>query len=144
MLSKIPELEIKNFLALNKYDVDYYEAYRPNPDFLVKHGEAINKYPARAEIEKELVSGCSGHAHRTDRAYKRGYNCKLIWYSLGHTSDKSQIDKACGFSKPMRWDQSFGFLQSDLKNNTWDFEVIHCDENGFYSKYLRKFYKKEK
>jgi len=139
-LSRIPELEIKNFLGINKYNIKYVQEYKPNLDFLIKHGESISKHPSQIEIDKEICSGVSGHSHRTDRAYRRGHDKKYRWYSLGHTADKNQIDKNCKFSRPLKWDQSIGLLITDFKNNEWDMEVMHCDNNGFYSKFLRKKY----
>ncbi len=141
-LSKVPELMFENFFGLQKYKISYKDTYKPNPEFLCKHGDATSKFPSKTELDKELISGCTGHAHRTDRSYRRGYEKRLIWFSLGHTALKSLIDTACKFSTPMRWDQSFGLLISDLKNNNWDMEVMHCENANFYSKFLRKQYGK--
>jgi len=136
-LEKVPELQFKSFFGLDKLDIEVKVQHKPNPTFLVTHGFYYNKYPARKELSEGLISGCSGHAHRNDRAYRRGHEKRLMWHSFGHLADKSEIDEHCKFSTPLKWDQSFGLLLSD--RDKWDLEVMHCD-GGFYSKYLRKRY----
>jgi hypothetical protein len=146
-LSGIPELKFENFLGLGKYNIEVQpREYRPVPDFLIKHGESVSKFPARTELVKELLNGASGHCHRTDRAYMRCHKSinggRLIWQSFGHLADKDELDFVCKYSEALKWDQSHGLLIADLKNNIWDLEVLHCKEKGFYSKHLRKFYKR--
>lgn len=142
-LAGLPELDIRKFLRLDKYKVIYEpKEYKANPHFLVKHGTATSKYPSKTEVDTELMSGASGHAHKTDRSYKRGHGKNYRWYSFGHLADRDQIDDACKYSVGLKWDQSFGILLTDLKNNKWDMEVMHCNK-GFYSKYLRREYGKK-
>ena len=138
-LSGLPELQLGNFLSFDKYNVEVRNyVYNVNNNFIVKHGTAFGKYPSRSELDKELINGASGHAHRTDMSYKRGYNKNMRWYSFGHLADKAVIDEVCKFSEALRWCQSFGLLVGD--DDSWDIEVMHCDNNKFYSKYLRKWF----
>lgn len=138
----VPELQFNEFFGFNHFGIKIVERYKPNPCFLMKHGHFINKYPAKAELADELISGSSGHSHRTSRDYRRGHNGLIRWYSFGHTADKNDIDENCKFSLPMKWDQSFGLLLTDIKSNNWDMEVMHCGRDGFYSKYLKKRFKR--
>ncbi len=142
-LANVPELEFEEFLYFNEYGVEViYGNYEVNDNFIVRHGDKGGDFPAKGELNKHMISGACGHCHRTDRAYKRGYNGRLRWYSFGHTADKAKIDDACKYSESVYWDQSIGLVLTDLKSGDWDVECMHCDDRGFYSKYLNKRFRR--
>ena len=92
------------------------------------------------ELNTELISGVSGHAHKTDFASTQTYNNNLQWNSIGHTADKELVDKNCGYSKEMRWTQGFALIRS--RKDWFDVENIVYNNKGFFCKYNQKEYKK--
>lgn len=135
-------MEFDEMYKVNKYNIKIVDdVYDMCDDFIVTHGESCGQFPARAELNKWLCSGASGHAHKADFATKTGRKGTYRWYSFGHLADKKLIDFSCKYSKKMLWNRSFGFARSE-NNKLIDLEVINCDSNEFYSHYLRKTYGK--
>lgn len=54
--------------------------------FIIKHGTACRSkscYTARAELEREGISGISGHTHRVGAYYERQRDKAAVWYEGG-------------------------------------------------------------
>ena len=51
--------------------------------FLARHGTAVGRYPATAELAKFHKSGISGHTHRISVGFEPGWNTHAGWWSNG-------------------------------------------------------------
>lgn len=134
-------LNYSSLVGHDIFDIKYTDSFLINKNFLVTHGTSCGKYPARAELARYLISGTSGHSHKTDTAHMHGHKVDLVWHSAGHLSNRPRLSKACGkYDKALNWDMSF---ETVLANAT-DFEVdvVKCNSKGFYYKLNGKYYGK--
>jgi len=135
-------MQFNEIFGVDKYNIDIIQDhFELVPNFIITHGECGGKYPARAEISKYLCSGISGHSHKRDHAFMNGYKARIEWFSCGHLADKSLIDMNCKYSLKLNWNRSFAFILFD-EDRIIDIENIPCDQNYFYSRYLRREYGK--
>jgi len=92
LCGKAPELyylkalNIKNLLQLDRFKIEFKEVYVHNDMFVFKHGDYVRKHSAtsaKAEFEKEGMSGASSHVHRLGEysVTKRGGRFK--WLECG-------------------------------------------------------------
>lgn len=84
-LSSLNVLKIEKLLELKEFGIKYAD-YFVHEGFLFKHGDLVRKdsgMTARAELQKEGVSGCSGHTHRLGVHYKTLRGGKYVWLESG-------------------------------------------------------------
>lgn len=63
----LENLKIKELFKLDQFNIEFKEVYVHNNIFVFKHGDFVRKHSgwsAKAECEKEGMSGASGHVHR--------------------------------------------------------------------------------
>ena len=78
-------LRLENLLQVDKTGLEFKEIFRFN-NFLFKHGDIVRKhsgYTAKAEFDKEGVSGASGHTHRLGVYYTTKRSGKYVWLECG-------------------------------------------------------------
>jgi len=82
-------LQIEKLLKLNELKIEYKGNYVFR-NVLFKHGNIVRKYSgytARAELDKEGMSGCSGHTHRLSAHFKTLRGGKYVWLETGCLCD---------------------------------------------------------
>jgi predicted phosphodiesterase len=138
-LSTLQCLEFNTLVGIDKYNIRVEKEIKICPTFLLRHGTKCGKYPARAELGNSLMSGMSGHSHKTDKAIMHGTEKVIEWFSLGHLANRPVLSNAClEFDEDMNWDQSFGIVRT--KDINYNVEIIRPDHNGFYCEYTGKYY----
>jgi len=106
-LNNLDELKIQSLLKLNELNIDYRIDYSFR-NVLFKHGEVVRKYSgytARAELDKEGVSGCSGHTHRLGAHFQTLRGGKYVWLETGCLCDPKQAEYIDGTAN---WQQGVG------------------------------------
>lgn len=84
-ISSIRSLTIPLLLGLDTLDIPYVKNFTLG-DMYFTHGEVVRKYSgqsARGELEKNDVSGCSGHTHRLSHYFKTTTHRDLQWVEAG-------------------------------------------------------------
>ena len=110
-------------IALNLDDrgiefLDYPEAYNLY-GFIITHGQATGQHPAKKEVERAGMPGCSGHCHRQrfwERKDRRGV---VQWWSLGGLCSHD-VD----YIKNPDWVRGFGYLQQIVDSDDFTFASI--------------------
>jgi len=84
------------------------------PNLFAFHGEFCTKYPARAHLDKQKVSGIFVHTHRMDIAFD-GENRSM--YNIGFAGDKEA--------------ECFKYASRHIRD-AWvnGFALVNVDENG--------------
>jgi hypothetical protein len=106
-LSGLRCLELPALLHLKEMDITHQDDYTFR-GVLFKHGSVIRKhsgYTARAELEKEGVSGCSGHTHRMSQHYKTLRGGSYVWMETGCLCDPEQAEYIDGTAD---WQRGLG------------------------------------
>jgi len=106
-LHNLEELRLQSLLHLSELNIEYKEVYTFR-NVLFKHGELVRKYSAytaRAELEKEGVSGCSGHTHRLGAHFKTLRGGGYVWLETGCLCDPKQAEYIEGTAN---WQQGLG------------------------------------
>lgn len=81
----LPEFEMVNFMRFDKMNIEYMHHFIFR-DFIFKHGDRVHKhsgYTAKNELEKEGMSGASGHTHRLGQHYKTLRGGEYTWIECG-------------------------------------------------------------
>jgi len=89
-LSSLRSLKLSNLLELEKNNIEYGGDMFIYKKFLFKHGDIVRKfssYTAKAEFDKEGMSGCSGHSHRLGKLYTTKRGGKYVWVESGCLCD---------------------------------------------------------
>ena len=84
-LMGLPELEMVKFMAFDEYKIEYMTHFTFR-DFIFKHGDIVRKhsaYTAKGELEREGMSGASGHTHRLGQHYKTLRGGEFTWIECG-------------------------------------------------------------
>lgn len=87
-------LELPALLKLKELEIEYMKSYTFR-GVLFKHGNLVRKhsgYTAKGELEKEGVSGCSGHTHRMSQHYKTLRGGKYVWMETGCLCDPQKAE----------------------------------------------------
>ena len=115
-LASLRALELKSLLNLDAHNVEFMDVYRER-DYLWKHGDIVRKhsgYTARAEFEREGMSGASGHTHRIGAHYITRRGGEYMWMECGClcSLDAEYIDGIAN------WQQGIGLtsFESDGKH----------------------------
>jgi hypothetical protein len=84
-LSSLNVLKIEKLLELSEFKIEYMEDFT-HENFLFTHGNIVRKdsgMTARTELQREGVSGCSGHTHRLGVHYKTLRGGSYVWLESG-------------------------------------------------------------
>jgi hypothetical protein len=89
-LLKAKDMDLPTYLELGKHNIEWVEsgAIEVTPALVVKHGHMVRMrsgYTATGELERNGVSGISGHSHRLGQVYKRSRLGVLTWVESGCT-----------------------------------------------------------
>lgn len=92
--------------------------------FLFKHGSVVRKwgsYTAKAELEKERISGISGHTHRAAQYTETNRGRAKVWTESGCLCD---LDPS--YMDNPNWQQaiSIGWFNGDGKNDYFHIDLI--------------------
>ncbi len=85
-LNSLRDLTVPAQLHLNDLDIAYKEYVFFRKTVLFKHGDVIRQhsaYTARAELDKEGISGCSGHTHRLGIHHRSDRTGDTVWVENG-------------------------------------------------------------
>lgn len=112
-ISSLRTLTIKDLLGLDSIGVEYLPNYNLNGLFIT-HGEIVRKYSgqsARGELDKNDISGVSGHTHRLSHYFKSTPYRDLQWCESGCLCDLNPVYLD---SRP---DWQNGFVYGEFKHN---------------------------
>lgn len=90
-LYNLDVLKIENLLHLKDFNITYREDYTFR-NVLFKHGSVVRQnsgYTAKAELDREGVSGCSGHTHRLAAHFRTLRGGSYVWLETGCLCDLS-------------------------------------------------------
>jgi len=93
-LHDLDELKIESLLHLEELSIEYKKSYTFR-GVLFKHGSVVRKYSAytaRAELDREGVSGLSGHTHRLGMHFETLRGGKYVWMEAGCLCDPKQAE----------------------------------------------------
>ena len=82
-------LSIRNLLELEKHKIEFKDHFVFR-NFIFKRGDIIRKnsaYTAKAEFDKENLSGVSGHSHRLGQFFTRRRGGSFTWIESGCLCD---------------------------------------------------------
>ncbi len=85
-LNSLRDLTVPAQLHLNNLNIIYKEYVFFRKIVLWKHGDVIRQhsaYTARAELDKEGISGCSGHTHRLGIHHRSDRTGDTVWVENG-------------------------------------------------------------
>jgi len=92
-VASLRNLSIQELLTLHKYDIKWVgglEVYLYH-DFALEHGNIVRKfsaYTARGMMERNGVSGISGHTHRMGTHYHTDLGGDFVWVENGCLCDR--------------------------------------------------------
>ena len=84
-ISSLRSLNIPLLLGLDALDIPYVKNFTLG-DMYFYHGEIVRKYAgqsARGEMDKNDISGCSGHTHRLSHYFRTTTHRDLQWLEAG-------------------------------------------------------------
>lgn len=84
-LASLNALRIEELLELKEHNIEFMDTFKFN-GVLFKHGSLVRKdsgMTARAEFQKEGMSGVSGHTHRLGQFFKTLNGGKYMWIESG-------------------------------------------------------------
>lgn len=120
-LSTLRNLEIENLFELREHNVEYRCNFEYK-NFLFKHGSVIRKfagYTAKAELEKEGMSGASGHSHRRAVYNNTKRGGEFVWIESGCLCSLTPE-----YSEDEVMDWQAGISMVTFKENHFHAEVI--------------------
>ena len=121
-VASLRNLSIQELLTLSKYDikwVGHLEVYLYH-DFALEHGSIVRKfsaYTARGMMERNGVSGISGHTHRMGTHYHTDLGGDYVWVENGCLCDRHP-----DYVKNPDWQNAFsvGFFKKSNSRFTID------------------------
>lgn len=126
-------LKVPYQLGLKELNIPYMKDY-VYKNFLFTHGTKISKYTSMAELEKNVMSGVSGHKHTMQVAYKtiRGKDYK--WITNGHLCDIKQAE----YVQNPDWQQGITLVWFNKKNRRFFSEPLEVVDHKIF--YRGKYY----
>jgi hypothetical protein len=97
-LSCLKCLQIEELLGLKPLRIDFLPSFVFR-DVLFKHGSIIrphSSYTAKAELDKEGMSGVSGHTHRLGMHFKTLRGGKYVWIESGCLCRTDKVEYISG------------------------------------------------
>ncbi len=81
-------MDLPNLIGLGDFNIEWEEtgALEITPALIVKHGHVVRQrsgYTATGELERNGISGISGHTHRLGQVYKRNRAGMMTWVESG-------------------------------------------------------------
>lgn len=89
VLASLRSLEVENLLCLDEYKIEFMESFEYK-GILFKHGDVVRSragYTAKAEFDREGMSGVSGHTHRLSCYYDTKRSGNYVWIESGCLCD---------------------------------------------------------
>lgn len=123
-----PDQLLIQSLSLEEREIEYF----PYPDvynhwgFLICHGQAVGLHPARKELERHGISGCSGHVHRNRYWERKDRASVCAWWSLGGLCTHD-VD----YNPHNDWQHGFGYLEQDMTSDLFTFHPIPIIKGKF-------------
>ena len=121
-------LEITNLLELADYNITFQDSWEVRGRFLFKHGDIVRKhsaYTCRGEIEREGMSGMSGHTHRLGQHYVSQRGGEYVWSEAGCLCDLSPEY----ISGRPNWQHGIGLVEFYGNTRTFYSQVIPIINN---------------
>jgi UDP-2,3-diacylglucosamine pyrophosphatase LpxH len=116
-VSSLRALSIQELLTLKQYDIKWVGALETylHHEYSLEHGSIVRKfsgYTAKGMMEKNGLSGISGHTHRMGKHYHTDLSGDYLWVENGCLCDRKP-----DYVKNPDWQNGFsvGFFK---KNNT--------------------------
>jgi hypothetical protein len=128
-LESLDCLQFEELLELKKFGIKYVEFFMFR-GVLFKHGGIVKKHSgetAKAEFEKENVSGGSGHTHRLGQFYRTQRGGKYTWIETGCLCRTHGVEYIEGTPN---WQQGIGlgiFKQSGPHFELKAVPIIGCE-----------------
>ena len=118
-------LKIENLLNFEKYRIQLVNnIYHLNKNFIITHGVSCGNEPAKMEAQRYMISGLSGHAHKSSVFIRRYLNKTIKWYSAPCMCDIEQMDYAAKFRHA--WTKGFCLIDYDKNNfKVEEVEITH-------------------
>lgn len=116
-LAGLTSLELPKLLELDKFKIQWIEeGAMLHNGLLVKHGNIVRQhacYSARAELERNGISGISGHTHRLGQIFKTDFGGNYTWVEAGCLCKTTDVEYAEG--QKLNWQQGIavGFFKKD-------------------------------
>lgn len=139
-LANLNELRLEYLLGLKNHDIEYIE--NGNMKFrgtMIKHGNVVRKYAgytARAEFEKNGISGVSGHTHRLATYYHNNEGGSYVWMEIGCLC---RFDAEYLQGETPNWQTGFGigyFKENSKRFHLEAVPIVNCKAmyggNEFY------------
>lgn len=107
-LSGLENLKLENLLGFKKNKIEFKPTFVFR-NYLFKHGSIVrahSSYTAKAEFEREGMSGCSGHTHRLGIHYNTRRGGAYSWMECGCLC-KVNAEYIDGVAN---WQQGFGLV----------------------------------
>ncbi len=114
-LSGLRSIKLDELLELKKLKIKYVESGSMMfHGLLIKHGNIVRQhscYSARAEQERNGVSGVSGHTHRLGQIFKRDFGGEYTWVESGCLCRTDEVEYLEG--QTANWQQGItvGFFK---------------------------------
>lgn len=114
-LCGLPEFSYPEFMGIDRFNIEYRKHFVFRR-FLFKHGTTVRRYSgytARGELDREGMSGASGHSHRLGQHYRTLRGGAYTWIECGMLcrKDMDYLEGAVA-----DWQTGIGFVQ--FKDNT--------------------------
>lgn len=116
-LAGLRAAELSSLLSLAKLRIRLVESgslmYH---GLLIKHGNIVRQhagYSARAEMERNGVSGVSGHTHRLAQTFKRDFGGEYTWVEAGCLCKIDDVEYMEGQTANWQQGLAVGFFKKD-------------------------------
>lgn len=128
-LHKVRGLDVPNYLELGNWNIEWEEsgATWANPALMIKHGHVVRLkagYTATGELERNGISGISGHSHRASHIPRRTAVGLLGWIESGCLCD---LNPSYMEGQTADWQHAVSFGSIDLTGTGFSagFALIH-------------------
>jgi len=111
-LSGLRDLDIRHQMRLEEQGIFYQEKPIRHKSLYVKHGNLIRTkggYTARGELERNLITGVSGHSHRMGCSYMTTPNGVIKWYECGTLADIERLSDEYLEGQTPDWHPGFAY-----------------------------------
>ena len=120
-LMKLNGADVPRLVGLADHNIEWFESghFQANESLMFKHGNAVRSrsaYSAMAELEKNGISGASGHTHRLGMHYKTDRRGARVWAESGCLC---QLDPQYAEGQTMDWQQGLSFGSASLTGGSF-------------------------
>lgn len=121
-------LDTPTLMQLDKYGIEFFATFTYR-NFLFKHGSVIRKhggYTAKAEFDREGMSGCSGHSHRIGQYYVTKRGGEYTWMECGCLCKREDVEYIDGTAD---WQHGIGMIGFKKDSDHFVARVIPIIDN---------------